>query len=199
MDFESDPAADFLNREREQLGDIIGESEIPAATNFDGMMSNDDFELINSEIKQEADAMANDLADDLSGMSFNSTTVHVSEKIVPEKIRIWREETERKLEEKDRLEAEAKEALRVSAQKEMDDWKTKYLEQLEKTKAMNRSAEKEFAHSDLNGNTEAKNVWESIANLCDFSSKTGPKSSKDASRIRQIFLQMKSTPLTKAN
>lgn len=100
-------------------------------------MSNDEFELINSEIKQADDAMANELADDLAGMSF-STTLPVSEKIVPEKIRIWREETERKLEEKDRQEAEAKEALRVSAQKEMDDWKQKYVEQLEKTKALNR-------------------------------------------------------------
>ncbi|KAG5683761.1 hypothetical protein PVAND_013026 [Polypedilum vanderplanki] len=201
MDFESDPAADFLNREREQLGDIMNDNEIPAAaaSNFEGMMSNDDFELINSEIKQADDAMANEIVDDLAGMSFFSSTQPVSEKIVPEKIRIWREETERKLEEKDRQEAEAKEALRVNAQKEMEDWKMKYSEQLEKTKALNRNAEKEFAHSDLNGNSEAKNVWEAISNLCDFTSKTGPKSTKDASRIRQIFLQMKSSPPTKVN
>lgn len=62
-----------------------------------------------------------------------------------------------------------------------------------------RNADKEFAHSDLNGNSETKNMWESISNLCDFSSKTGPKSTKDASRIRQIFLQMKSSPPTKVN
>lgn len=62
-----------------------------------------------------------------------------------------------------------------------------------------RNAEEEFAHSDMNGSAETKNVWESISNLCDFSSKTGPKSQKDASRIRQIFLQMKSSPPTKVN
>lgn len=100
-------------------------------------MSNDDFELINSEINKAED-MTNELADDLSGMSFISTQQPVSEKIVPEKIRIWNEETARKLEEKDRLEGEAREALRVNAQKEMDDWKQKYSEQLEKTKALNR-------------------------------------------------------------
>jgi hypothetical protein len=99
------------------------------------MMSNDDFELINSEIKQADD---DELADDLAGMSFISTIPPVTEKVVPEKIRIWREETEKKLEEKDKQEAEAREALRINAQKEMDDWKLKYSEQLEKTKAMNR-------------------------------------------------------------
>lgn len=81
--------------------------------------------------------MANELADDLAGMSFISSQ-QMSEKVVPEKIRIWREETERKLEEKDRMEQEAREALRLNAQKEMDDWKLKYQEQLEKTKALNR-------------------------------------------------------------
>lgn len=101
------------------------------------MMSNDDFELINNEINQANDAMANELADDLSGMSFFSSQP-VTEKVVPEKIRKWREETERKLEEKDRLELEARETLRTNAQKEMDDWKNKYTEQLEKTKAINR-------------------------------------------------------------
>lgn len=61
-----------------------------------------------------------------------------------------------------------------------------------------RNAEQEFTHADLNGNNESKNMWESISNLCDFSSK-GPKSTKDASRIRQIFLQMKTAPATKVN
>jgi hypothetical protein len=101
-------------------------------------MSNDDFELINNEINQ-AETQANDLADDLSGMSFiSSQPIKTEEKVVPEKIRIWKENTEKMLEEKDRLEQEAREALRENAQKEMDDWKNKYFEQLEKTKAMNR-------------------------------------------------------------
>lgn len=163
---------------------------VPTATpQFDQMMSNDDFELINSEI-QQADAMANNLADDLSGMSFISTQSKVEE---PEKIRIWRENTQRELEEKDRNEQDAREALRVNAQKEMDDWVKKYNDHLQKTKSMNRAAEEELSHSDMNGNQESKNVWEQISNLCDFSSK-GPKSTKDASRIRQIFLQMKTSP-----
>lgn len=195
MEFENDPVDDFLSREREQLGDLINDDE-SAANAFN--MSNDDFELINNEIKQADDAMANELADDLSGMSFISSQPSTEVKVVPEKIRIWKENTEKMLQEKDLMEQEARGALRVNAQKEMDDWKNKYVEQLEKTKAMNRTAESEFNHSDLNGSTDAKNVWESIANLCDFSSK-GPKNTKDASRIRQIFLQMKTSPPTKVN
>lgn len=108
----------------------------PAGTDFTGM-SNDEFELINSEIKQADDAQANDLADDLAGMSFISQQP-AEVKIVPEKIRLWKENTVKMLEEKDRNEQEAKEALRINAQKEMDEWKTKYFEQLEKTKALNR-------------------------------------------------------------
>lgn len=101
-------------------------------------MSNDEFELINSEIKQADDALANELADDLSGMSFVSSQPVTEIKVVPEKIRIWKENMERMLEEKDRNEKEAREALKLNAQKEMDEWKTKYFETLEKTKAMNR-------------------------------------------------------------
>lgn len=159
-------------------------------------MSNDDFELINSEI-QQADSQANTLADDLSGMSFMSTQVFQKEE--PEKIRIWRENSKKQLEEKDRMEQEAKEALRDSAQKEMDDWVKKYNDQLQKTKSINRAAETDMSHSDTNGNDDAsKNVWEQISNLCDFSAK-GPKSTRDASRIRQIFLQMKTSPPTRVN
>lgn len=156
-----------------------------------GQMSNDDFEIINNEI-QQADSQPDDLADDLAGMSFASTIPIKVENQVPEKIRLWREEMERKLEEKDRAEAEAKEALRISAQKEMDDWVAKYKQTMQQTKAINRSNEETFESADKN-DTDAKNMWESITNLCDFSSK-GPKNTKDATRMRSIFLQMKSAP-----
>lgn len=140
--------------------------------------------------------MANELSDDLSGMSFTSTLPKTIQE--PEKIRMWRENMQQQLEEKDKAEAVAKEALRTNAQKEMDDWVKKYNEQLQKTKSINRNADEDLKHSDLNGNTEGKNIWEQISGLCDFSSK-GPKSSKDASRIRQIFLHMKTSPQTKVN
>lgn len=155
-------------------------------------MSNDDFELINEEI-QQADAQTDELIDDLAGMSFNSTIpIKEVENEVPEKIRLWREEMERKLVEKDEHEQEAKEALKVAAQKEMSEWVSKYNDSMERTKSLNRNNEKEFSSPEEIDN-DAKNMWESITNLCDFSTK-GPKNAKDASRMRSIFLQMKSAP-----
>ena len=38
--------------------------------------------------------------------------------------------------------------------------------------------------------------WERVARLCDFSSKTS-KNTKDVSRMRSIFLQLKQTPLVR--
>ncbi|CRK91225.1 CLUMA_CG004907, isoform A [Clunio marinus] len=186
---ENDPASDFLNREREQLADILNENGDEDGNLFN-QLSNDDFSLINTEI-QQADA-DDALIDDLAGMSFTSTIPVEDEKKVPEKVRLWCEEMEKKLEEKDKQEQEAKEALLIAAQKEMSEWVSKYNETMEKTKSMNRSNEKALEVSEKS-EPEAKNMWESISNLCDFSSK-GPKQVKDATRMRSIFLQMKSSP-----
>lgn len=158
-------------------------------------MSTDDFEhdfdVINTEI-QQADAVDDDLADDLAGMSFASAVPPKAENQVPEKIRLWREEMERKLEEKDRSELAAKEALRLAAEQEMSEWVSKYNITMERTKSLNRNNEKELKTSET-PEAEAKNMWESITNLCDFSTK-GPKNAKDQSRMRSIFLHMKSAP-----
>lgn len=56
----------------------------------------------------------------------------------PEKIRVWREEQQRMLEQKDAEEAQRKEELRVHAKKELEEWYTRYADQLEKTKLSNR-------------------------------------------------------------
>lgn len=109
-----------------------------AATIPVDIMSSDDFELINSDIQQADSNNADGLVDDLAGMSFNwNETIKTEE--VPDKIRKWREEQIARLEQKDQQEQEAKEALRLSAEKEMADWSLKYKETMEKTKALNRS------------------------------------------------------------
>lgn len=212
MDFESDPAADFLNREREELGGIIDDNEgglllcqistknfsyrfadslLDALFQTQNEFSTDDFELINSEIQQASESQTDELADDLAGMSFTST-IPVTTHQVPEKIRLWREEMERSLIEKDQKEQEAKEALRVAAAKEMEEWVAKYNDTMEKTKNLNRSNDKTLQSPEPT-ESDAKNMWESISTLCDFTGK-GPKNTKDASRMRSIFLQMKSAP-----
>lgn len=55
-----------------------------------------------------------------------------------EKIIKWREEKKIFLENKDAEEEEKKEALKVQAKREMDEWYNRYYEQLEKSKLNNR-------------------------------------------------------------
>lgn len=171
---------------------LIADSFSDALFQTQNEFSNDDFELINSEIQQASDSQTDDLVDDLAGMSFTSTIPVTTEYQVPEKIRLWREQMERNLIEKDQKEQEAREALRVAAAKEMDEWVTKYNDTMEKTKNLNRNNDKSLQSPEPT-DAEAKNMWESISTLCDFTGK-GPKNTKDASRMRSIFLQMKSAP-----
>ncbi|XP_021924461.1 clathrin light chain isoform X3 [Zootermopsis nevadensis] len=113
----------------------------------------------------------------------------------PEKIKKWREEQKKRLEEKDANEEKRKEELREGAKKELDEWYRHHEEQISKTKTANReaakNAEKQFvAESD---EIEPGTEWERIAKLCDFNPKSS-KTSKDVSRMRSIILQLKQTP-----
>ncbi|XP_050303136.1 clathrin light chain isoform X1 [Anthonomus grandis grandis] len=110
----------------------------------------------------------------------------------PEKIKKWREEQVKRLEEKDREEEKKKEELRQIAKKELEDWYKNHEEAIAKTKAANRNAEKQFVAEDdeIQPGTE----WERIAKLCDFNPKAKP-GSKDVSRMRSIILQMKQNPV----
>ncbi|PNF22216.1 Clathrin light chain [Cryptotermes secundus] len=108
----------------------------------------------------------------------------------PEKIKKWREEQKKRLEEKDANEEKRKEELREGARKELAEWYRHHEEQIAKTKTANRNAEKQFvAESD---EIEPGTEWERIAKLCDFNPKSS-KTSKDVSRMRSIILQLKQT------
>ncbi|XP_049836989.1 clathrin light chain isoform X10 [Schistocerca gregaria] len=109
----------------------------------------------------------------------------------PEKIRKWREEQKKRLEEKDANEEKRKEELREQAKKELEEWYKHHEEQIAKTKAANRNAEKQFVAEA--GEIEPGTEWERIAKLCDFNPKSS-KTSKDVSRMRSIILQLKQTP-----
>jgi len=116
-------------------------------------------------------------------------------KIEPEKIRLWREQQAKRLEEKDAVEETKKEELRNQAKKELEEWYKHHNELIAKNKAANRNAEKELvAEADV---VEPGTEWERIARLCDFNPKAS-KHSKDVSRMRSIILQLKQTPPVKA-
>lgn len=56
----------------------------------------------------------------------------------PEKIKKWREEQQKMLEIKDSDEVKRREELRKEAAEELQAWRLRYAEQLEKAKATNR-------------------------------------------------------------
>lgn len=133
-------------------------------------------------------------------MTFASSNISTVRE-VPEKIKKWREQQAVMLEEKDIKEKDMTEKLKVSADKELAEWYVNYRESKEKTKTMNRSAEKEFATADTNGTpSDDKQIWEKISSLCDFGGNAkAPKNGRDTARMRSIFLQLKSSPPTAKN
>lgn len=131
-------------------------------------------------------------------MTFASSNISAVRE-VPEKIRKWREQQAVMLDEKDDKEKEANENLKESAAKELSDWYLTYRDSKEKTRTMNRNAEKDFMSSDTNG-TPDDTIWEKISSLCDFGGQAkAPKNGRDTTRMRSIFLQLKSSPLAKNN
>lgn len=109
-------------------------------------------------------------------------------KAEPPKIAQWREEHNKMLQEKDAEEEIKKQEWLEQARKELQDWERNRLEQLEKTKENNRTAEKEFiAERDEN---RPGSEWERVSKLCDFNPKSS-KGTKDVSRMRSTLLQLK--------
>jgi len=168
----SDPASEFLEREKEELGDVLGDP--PAADPVVDMLS------------APMDGLA--VSRSSSGKGSPITILSSMPRIEPETIRAWRADNEKRLAEKDAKEEENLVELREQAKKELADWYKHYKEQLEKTKAVNRSAEVEFVAevNDIKPGTE----WERINKLVDFNSKHS-KSTKDTSRMKSIMLQLK--------
>jgi len=201
-----DPAAEFLAREQDQLAGLEDELATPAVPEA-APAENEAAE----PAAPAAEPVGHEVADIFGGSQMNgdlssfemlgeseisvSTPVPPPVREEPEKIRIWREEQEKLLKEKDAAEELAKEELRVKAKKELDDWYKQHEEQVAKTRQANRTAEKELVAD--TAKIEPGTEWERIAKLCDFNPKTS-KSSRDISRMRSIILQVKQNPPIKA-
>jgi len=214
---EEDPAAEFLAREQSELAGI---DDIPVAASDSlvappaepqqeldflagepAIPSAEPSPLFEETAAPVADAQL--LADDINTLSIGADVPVITpsepiERVVtpvpriePEPIRLWREEHQTKLVEKDAAEESAKEALREKAKQELVDWYKQHDEQTSKTRHANRCAEKELL--DDAERPEPGAEWERISKLCDF----GPKSarnSRDVSRMRSIILQVKQNP-----
>ncbi|XP_049836982.1 clathrin light chain isoform X4 [Schistocerca gregaria] len=214
---EVDPAAEFLAREQDQLAgleDELNPGNAPPAADGSAPLTGS-FEMIDnfgqqdglgpdllssapgvpSEVKAESEPLdAKVQLDGLTSQPKIFSTPTPPKPVVkeePEKIRKWREEQKKRLEEKDANEEKRKEELREQAKKELEEWYKHHEEQIAKTKAANRNAEKQFVAEA--GEIEPGTEWERIAKLCDFNPKSS-KTSKDVSRMRSIILQLKQTP-----
>jgi len=174
---EEDPAAEFLAREQADLAGIVDE-DVTAANNSDQEPqqqngTRDDFEMISEDLPET-----------------NGISVHpVVPREEPEKIRKWRGEQKKMIEQKDAEEEIRKIELRKEAQKELDEWYVRYREQIEKAKQTNRNAEKEYVAEKSAKGEE----WEGIAKMCDFNPKSA-RHTKDVSRMKSMILQLKQAP-----
>ncbi|KAH1026564.1 hypothetical protein HUJ05_000210 [Dendroctonus ponderosae] len=186
---DADPAAEFLAREQNELAGLEDEVK-PAAVVVSSTLANSDdttnsagsFEMV--ENFEQDGLKKRDLFDQDTGLDVKKDpydgSVGVSPPMSfsqpreePEKIKKWREEQVKRLEEKDKEEERKKEELREVAKKELDDWYRSHEETIAKTKAANRNAEKQFVAEDdeIQPGTE----WERIAKLCDFNPKAKPE------------------------
>merc|ERR1712038_627086 len=174
-----DPAAEFLAKEQEELGEIGEDLGLAPPQGI-------------SAFKEESDFTSNNLQD-TEGISSGMSNLNI-EREEPEFLKKWKVEQEERLKKKDEDEEVMKEKLRLQARQELEDWYTRYEAQLEKTKSTNREAESDFV-AEVGGmnHIEPGSEWERVSKHCDFSAKA-PGHTKDVSRMRSILLQLKQTP-----
>lgn len=189
---EVDPAADFLAREQNQLAGLEDELETsapPPVTLSSAYNGLDDFVEVPSAAAFDANGL---IDDDLTSAPASVpapatvTPVFRQEREEPEKIKLWREEQKKRLEEKDAEEETKKQEMLKIAKKELEDWYKTHEEQISKTKAANRNAERALARGS-EGAPEDGNEWARVSELCDF----GPRRGRDVARLRSIVLQLK--------
>ncbi|XP_065159627.1 clathrin light chain isoform X2 [Atheta coriaria] len=224
FDNEVDPAAEFLAREQNELGAIIDDDLKPSnpmsqvngdGVHVDGLKENSgsSFEMIDGLEQDGFDkenpseqnffnqpietGNTNNYDFDMYGRDDASPSPPLQKvREEPEKIKKWREEQIKRLEEKDKEEEVKKKEWREIAKKELEDWYKNHEETIAKTKAANRNAEKQFVADD--NEIEPGTEWERIAKLCDFNPKA-KQGSKDVSRMRSMILQLKQSPLPMKN
>ncbi|KAL0269349.1 UNVERIFIED_CONTAM: hypothetical protein PYX00_007113 [Menopon gallinae] len=192
---EEDPAAEFIAREQNNLAGLeddlnpvkYNQPIEDGFNNQQGVSPPGSFEMVDGD-----NVSAQNNHSEYEPMTNSVPKVAREE---PEKIKKWREEQKKRLEEKDANEEMKKEEWRAAAKKELEEWYKHHEDLITKTKAVNRNAEKQFV-AEINA-IEPGTEWERIAKLCDFNPKSS-KSSKDVSRMRSIILQLKQNPLVKA-
>ncbi|XP_037507304.1 clathrin light chain isoform X1 [Rhipicephalus sanguineus] len=186
---EEDPAAEFLAREQNVLAGLEDDNFDGAPVPLQEPLVDGPADDVAAEVQMNGPSQPPTVVPDTSP---RPTPVREE----PEKIKKWREEQAKRLEQKDAEEEEKKAELRATAKKELEEWYARYHEQIEKAKLANRevskNAEKEWVH-ERDSPAPKGQEWEAIAKLCDFNPKAA-RNSKDVSRMRSIILQLKQSP-----
>jgi len=193
---EVDPAAEFLAKEQEELGDI-GED---LGLNSAGEQLVEGGEPIQAFKEEEAEIPVTATgpnyaafgSEEVQGLTGGMSGMTMREE--PECIKKWKLEQEEMLKKKDADEEQKKEELRVKAAQELADWYKQYEEQLAKTRKANKEQEAATVVPEVNGIVPGQE-WERVSKHCDFSAKA-PGHTKDVSRMRSILLQLKQSPPT---
>lgn len=218
-----DPAAEFLAQQQDEIegleNDVLGGveqsevvengfGEVAEPVNTDDLFGGGAVENGVDEV-DEAAAETMDPSQAYAAIAAANTRIEQL-KAEPEKIRLWREENNKLIAEKDAEAERQKEEWLAQAKKELEDWDKNRQEQLEKTRESNRIANenfmKELQESTI-GYTAAEeqfvkdrdnatpgSEWERVSRLCDFNPKAAGKSSKDVSRMRSSLLHLKQNP-----
>lgn len=209
-----DPAAEFLAQQEDEIAglenDVLGtvEDVVPETNGFEEL-TEEVATPIGQDIFGDAEVIAEveDVSNGLEEEDIAAETMDPSQAYAaiaaadaridqlrgePEKIRLWREESNKRLAEKDTEAEEQKEQWLMQAKKELEDWDKNRKEQLEKTRESNRAAEEEFV-KERDENTPGSE-WGRVSKLCDFNPKASKVGNKDVSRMRSSLLHLKQNP-----
>uniref|UniRef100_A0A0K8T8W8 Clathrin light chain n=1 Tax=Lygus hesperus TaxID=30085 RepID=A0A0K8T8W8_LYGHE len=103
-----------------------------------------------------------------------------------EKVTRWRLKFQQRVQERDLQEEKTKKLWREKAAKDLDDF---YRRQAD---SIHREGTQSVQEDEVGGLGDCKqNIWERVADLCDFDSKS--KSVKDVSRMRSVILSLKNS------
>jgi len=180
---DEDPANEFLEREKRELGEITGDE-------FGNSLGDSRNSLNNGAYSPPSNSRS-PIPPNESASPYDA----LSQLNEPETTRKWREEFTARISKKDSDEETKRKEMREQAKKELDDFHKQRLEQLERSKEQNRlnnrKLEEDLLKNSANSTSNGKsNDWEKITSLCEFNPKNN-RSQKDLTRYRSVLLQLK--------
>jgi len=174
----SEEVLDFLAREQDALADLnlsfredeisSNPSELPQGqlnsqsneSSLNNVSSNPDLDLLNSNTNH---ALLNGDIHKSSSVPNNINGRNEE----PEKMKKWREDQRKRIEEKDKAEEAKEEELRKLAKKQLQEWNSERKERLEQLKKNNREREVKHDGGDSTTDLDSKNSWTNIAKMIE--------------------------------